>query len=193
MQYPKDFHNDYFSIGLNHIAFEFNTKYAFTGHKAVYEYYLENKISKDKIILINPLAEEESIIDTFDYIEYDINDRNVFTYNYVYRDNKHFRHFLEAAINNESIPYPNYFSVLASAIYYLIKNKYNNIVLAGCNGDRERVGNWEHLDENPNEKMIKYRIFHQTKLIQIAKEYNINIIQCNNYNEYLTNKAKWEL
>lgn len=158
------------SYGLNEAAQVMNTKYGFTGHESLVYFYGVHQIPfvfTSKSFEYNEIN-HPLIIDKIKSLIL----KKVL--NSIKESDISLRFYLSAAKNNEDIQYPNYWSILHLAIFYLIKKGYNNIELIGCNNTK---GDIPKYGSNTSEEKLKYVNYHTQKIINLAKELNINIIR----------------
>jgi hypothetical protein len=84
--------------------------------------------------------------------------------------------YIEAAIAQKDISYPNYWTILHLAIFYCLKH-YDEIVLIVCaniKGDLGAVGS------NSSPKHQDYQRYHTDRLIELSPK---KIVRCENIND----------
>jgi hypothetical protein len=161
----------YDSFGLNHAAKILKTKYGFTGHKVVEDYYIENEIP---YIATSPLFEEIEPSSNIDYI------KQMYTgisFSFVNESDNALQGYIDAAIDKKDIKYPNYFTVLHLAIFYCLKRGYKEIVLIGCANKNGDIGS---VESNTNEKTLQYQRYHTDAIIRLSP---VKIWRCENIND----------
>lgn len=182
--YPKDFHKDIFSFGLNHCAIIYNTTKAFTGHDDVLWFYYTKGWGHEKTVVINPLFENRKPANDYsDTLTFAWDFNNICANNFVEVEQLGIDYFVDFAIKGVNIPYPTFRTILHACIFYMLKKKFTDIYLCGCNltmdTSKEVMSNF-----NYEKYFWEYAQRHLDRIILAAKKFNVNIYQCKDYEHY---------
>lgn len=157
--------------GLNWAAINHKTKYAFSGHNTILDEF--KRLGIKNVIGCDPTFENSSIqnYQTIDSIKQGV-PQSVF--DLIDQDDKEVKKMIFNAVSGVECAYPNYWTVLHLAIFYLIKKGFKEIDLICCHNDYEKYPTTKYEIEYHRTR-APYMRTHTGKIVELAKDYDIKI------------------
>jgi hypothetical protein len=146
------------------------TKWGFTGHQHIESKYIDNGVN---YIATKPLFENTQPRLAVDTIKQSPPQKCFIFEN---ESDEILLKYIDSAIAQKDIAYPNYWTILHPAIFYCLKH-YDEIVLIGCANKKGTLGG---SYSNEEVKTQDYQRYHTDRLIKLSSK---KIWRCENINE----------